>query len=386
MTENPKGLSLINKFYADESVRLTIPKSGRDKLWNHFSEFGKALESEDGFSKVKTVHLEILNAMRIGGSLQRSVFSECIFAHDLATHLGLSDLVDCEEGSYEIPDIVLKKLSEISMKPRYIYLDSNRSQMLIQAGGPNSVDALYFDLATNENIKIEFKEAAAKTSEPDLDYDENGFVQKTKKMIEQYPQFIPMLDEALATSLNIFILAESQTKNYINFTDESILFALDTNFEGERAADVICTEDSKGHLVMMLPQDLTRFVDPIQSGKASGMKGEIRSAGRNHYSVWSVSVLLQEIQKLEGSVDEQGMVTLPSTGLSPSYASGNENLLSRYKLNSIFFVRPESVVFGGLYAKFKLSDVRQIKSTISAHMFFRKLDVSSVREHYETQN
>jgi hypothetical protein len=270
------------------------------------------------------------------------------------------------------------------MKARYIFSNEDKTRFLVQAGGPNSVDALLVDLQNGTNTKIEFKEAAAKTSEPDLEYDESGFVQKSQKIEDIYPQFVPMLEEAIAQSVNVFELANSNTKNFVNFTDESITWALDGNFAGNRAADVICTEDRAGRLVMMLPQDIKKFVDSSKNGKSAGIKGEIRSAGKNHYEVWSKLELAKAIEKLGGAITDETVANVPVGKLLSSNASGNESLVSRLKISSIFFIRPDDVVFGHQYASFKLTDVRQIRATISAHMFFRKLDVSSVMEHYKS--
>ena len=112
-----------------------------------------------------------------------------------------------------------------------------------------------------------------KASEPDLPkYGEDGKIKITDNFIERYPQFKDMLLEQ--KNLNFF---ESMGHNINEFSDESVNLAVTNNYR-KKYADVLCTEDCYGNLVMMPVNQISIWAN---------LEGEIRPAGRNHYKVWT---------------------------------------------------------------------------------------------------
>ena len=66
-------------------------------------------------------------------------------------------------------------LKSYSLVPRYVYYNSDKSRMLIQAGGCNGIDSALITVMDLNIYTIEFKEQGAKASEPDLPkYGEDG--------------------------------------------------------------------------------------------------------------------------------------------------------------------------------------------------------------------
>lgn len=370
------------EFYTSSSTKVSIPKVSRNRIWNHFKIHRNLLSSEPAIAKVLSIKSEIDDAIRVNGALQRAVFSECVYTFELANKLGLTEFVKYSE-TVSLPKKIIRDLESLALIPRYVYANVGKTRFLVQAGGPNSFDAVLINLDSKTNVKIEYKEPASKAREPDLHYDESGYLVKTEKFKVDFKQLLPMLNEAIKANVNIFKLADSGTKNFITFTTSSILKALDENYIGDDAADVICTEDKNGYLVMMDSHDVTKFVDPTNSRGIAGIKGEIRSAGRNKYKVWAEDKLREHISRLGGTISSTNRVSIESTKMKKTNGSGGTST-SRFKISSIFFVYSEDVVTSGGYTNFDLNAVRQIKATISAHMYFRKLRVDAVRDHYLT--
>ncbi len=118
--------------------------------------------------------------------------------------------------------------------------------MLIQAGGYGGIDSALITVIDLVIYTIEFKEPGAKTSEPDLPkYGEDGMLRITKDFLGRYPQFEAMLNEH--RDLNFF---ENIGHNIRDFSEESIKIAVSNNYVN-KYANVICTEDTEGFLVMM---------------------------------------------------------------------------------------------------------------------------------------
>jgi hypothetical protein len=181
-----------------------------------------------------------------------------------------------------------------------------------------------------------------------------------------------MLKEQEEKNLNFWNVMGS---NVNSFSLEAIQIAVSENYAAKKYADVICVEDRYGYLAMM-PAN--------QVGLWSITQGEIRPAGRNSYTVWTPIALAKYIADLGGAIDN-GNVSVPLQSVVTASQRGGDDGISRYKINSLFFVRVENAknVDGTLY--FKLEDVKQLKPTIAAKMFFTNLDVAKVYAHYSSE-
>ena len=260
-------------------------------------------------------------------------------------------------------------IASYGLVTRYMYRNASGSRMLIQAGGHGGVDGMLISVIDNNVFTIEFKEPGAKTSEPDLPkYGEDGMIVLTDAWAGRYPQFVPMMLEQMTPPLNFF---ERAGTNVHSFSPSSIRAAVSENYAGKKFADVICVEDRAEYLTMLPANQAHLWADT---------RGEIRPAGRNHYQVFTPRRLQHEIDRLGASVD-RGMVKVSAEKLEAVGPRGGTGI-SRYKITPLFFVRARDVNTTRGIAEFKLADVRQLNPTISAHMFFRGLDVQAVRAHY----
>jgi hypothetical protein len=260
-------------------------------------------------------------------------------------------------------------LKDIQLNARYSYRNTNSSKILIQAGGNNDVDCALVSIPDQTIYKIELKEPYARTSEPDLPkYGEDGYLITNQKFNKKYPQFESMLQEQLEKKLNLF---KHMGNNVGIFSEKSIEKAVSENYSGKKFADLICTEDKNGYLVMLPANEVSRWAK---------LEGEIRPSGRNHYPVWTLGKLLSSLQELGAKVDDNN-VTLPTEKLKSATARGGSDV-SRFKINSLFFVRYKNISIEGKSAKFLLSNVRQLNPSITAKMNFKNLDISKVKEYY----
>jgi hypothetical protein len=75
-------------------------------------------------------------------------------------------------------------------------------------------------------------------------------------------------------------------------------------------------------------------------------------------------------------------VSIAVDKLNTAKQRGGNDDVNRYKINSIFFVYSKDVIIKNKQAYFQIEDVYQVKPTISAHMFFKKLEISAVRSKY----
>lgn len=218
---------------------------------------------------------------------------------------------------------------------------------------------------------IEFKEPYAKTSEPDLPkYGEDGILVVTTPFLSKYYQFEAMLEEQ--KGLNFF---ENVGNNIHDFSQESIKIAVSNNYkETHKYADVICTEDKDGYLVMM-PSNQTYLWAKIE--------GEIRPAGRNHYKVWTQSALKKYLTA-KNAVFSGSKITVEKSNLDERKERGGAGRISGYKINSLFFVYLENCKDDGTRITFDISSVQQLNPTIAAKIDFRgTLHYYEVKEHYQ---
>jgi hypothetical protein len=372
----PTGLTssqqrLMRIFYALPYEKVVLNKEERMSIWDDY----KTLREHPGGDledKCPALNLEILKSLATGNNVQSAVFSECSYAQTLANMLGLTEFYSIDR--LEAGEFLQGKLIEHGISPRYFYTNTEHSIALLQAGGYGGVDAALVFLGRQDFFTIEFKEPGAKTSEVDLPkYGEDGFLKTTHTFNERYPQFSSMMDEQISKELNFFIKAGS---NINDFSLEAISQAVSSNYQGTKYADAICVEDSDGMLTMFPANHAETW--------AESTRGEIRPAGRNHYDVWTEKALFKAIEACAGNVSKSS-VSIPVQNLQTASARGGDGSVNRYKISPLFFVYKEDVTVSKGNAVFSIESVRQLNPTISAHMFFRKLQVSKVHDAYRSE-
>jgi len=361
----------LRLFYKEADTKIIIAKPERDSIWKNFV-LNRSMDIIQSIEDVvPAFYAEVKKAIKAKKNLQPAVFSECVYSQALAEKFDLSNFSNHLTGTkfqidHFFPDST--KLDEFSI--RYSYSHSSNNRKLIQAGGGGSVDCALICEDDEEIVRIELKEPYARTSEPDLPkYGENGLLVTSEKFTRKYPQFTRMLNEHLSSGFNVF---EHLGNNVGTFKEENIESAVRENYTGDKYADVICTEDSSGYLVMLPANHVSSW---------ARLEGEIRPTGRNHYKVWTPMKLQNTLDGI-GAIEDDGLTEVDVSKLKTSKARGSSNI-SRYKINSLFFVRAADIVINGDKARFKKNLVRQLRPSITAKMDFKGLEVSDVRKYYE---
>ena len=361
---------VLREFYESDNQKIALDKAARSKVWDSFilnrsiSEFSYLQE------EIPSLYHEIEKAIQQGRNIQSAVFSECVYSQAIADHFGLIDFHFFPENKR----IAISTHEETEgesreLTVRYSYSHGNKQKVLFQAGGAAGVDCAFRNERFPEIAMIELKEPYARASDPNLPkYEENGLLVSTEGFEQENPQFTAMLREQIESGTNIF---EHLGSNINNFSSESIEKALTENYQGEKYAHVICTEDKYGNLVMLPSNHVTHW---------ARMEGEIRPSGRNSCRAWSTSRLV-EVLNLMSATHQGGKVEVDMTSLRPTKARGGSQI-SRYRIDPIFFVRSKDLTIEGNRAIFDLKSVKQNIPSITAKMNFEDLEIEEVRDFY----
>ena len=357
-------------FYEKPNICVSLNKSERKAIWNDFVSARNIQRISHLEKHIPALYAEMAKAIDHEKNIQPAVFSECVYAQSLAEKFELSLFKNHLEQPKLKLQIGLKhseKLNDLNV--RYSYSNLNGSNILYQAGGANSVDCAFNSQDEKELTWIEMKEPYARTSEPDLPkYAEDGFIVSSDSFEKNYPQFKSMLEEQLIKELNVF---EHIGHNISEFSPSSIEKAVTENYSGKKFADVICTEDEEGMLVMLPSNHVAMW---------SQLEGEIRPSGRNSYEVWTPLRLIETLSRLDAVIENE-LVRIPVGNLKTSKARGS-SALSRYKINPFFFVRLSHVEISDDVATFPLNAVKQLNPSITAKMNFKGLSVEKVQAFY----
>lgn len=360
---------LVNEFYATPANEVLLDKHARKMLWNKFMDTRDIDIFGDFRLTCPALFAEAEKALENEKNIQSAVFSECIYAQALSNKYGLTEFAPGLVSTEWLPREMLESLAAIGMHPRYIYRNPARDRFLVQAGGHAGVDSALISLINDELVAIEFKEPASKSSEPDLPpYGEDGMLAITEDFLMENPQFVDMVREQISAGLNFF---DHIGNNINSFSPKSIEKAITENYAGKKVAVAICTEDTSGLLTLIPVGQVHRW---------ARLEGEIRPAGRNDYFVYTPQRLIETIKKIGGDVRGE-IVEIPMEALAESKQRGG-SVISRLKIDSIFFVRTKDAIVESGIAKFTLKNVRQLRPTIAAKMFFEGLQYESVRKEY----
>lgn len=357
---------IMIEFYNRNKEKVIFNKRERNQLWKVATAKGE-MDIEGIRIKCPALAHQIAKSYEHGNNIQSAVFSECVYAQTLANMFKLNIFVNCLENQNFISNAVTQLLKSYCLYPRYAYSNSDKSRMLIQAGGCNGIDSALITVVDLNIYTIEFKETGAKTCEPDLPkYKEDGQLLVTEEFLDRYPQFGQMLEEQ--RNLNFF---DKMGSNENNFSAESVNIAVTNNYI-KKYADVVCTEDTDGYLVMLPVNQISLWADIV---------GEIRPAGRNHYNVWTPQALKNFIEAKGGQV-EGTTVTIKKSNLAVRKERGGNGKISGYKINSLFFVYNYNCSENNGIISFDINKVRQLNPTIAGKMFFKSLKYNAVKNYY----
>lgn len=361
----------LQLFYESADTKVKVRKAQRDLIWNTFVST-RSIDSVSGLDEVAPAfYSEVEKAIESDRNLQPAVFSECVYSQALAEKLDLSQFSSYPNGKkFQIDHFFsdADKIKEFTM--RYSYSNENEKKTLIQAGGAGAVDCALVCIDENVVVRIELKEPYARTSDVNLPkYAEDGILITSEKFTKKYPQFTNMLNEHLSAGFNVF---DHLGNNIGNFLAENIESAVTDNYAGDKYADVICTEDSSGFLVMLPANHSSRW---------ASLEGEMRPTGRNSCKVWTPKKLQKTLDDKHAK-DIGEFTVMDLSKLVTSNARGSKKT-SRYKISPLFFVHAADITIEGGEAKFKRNKIKQNIPSISAKVNFKELDVKEVRKFYE---
>ena len=365
---------LMGEFYSKGNQKIALDKVARRLIWDKFIENRQLADFLYLKEAIPSLYHEIEKSITQNRNLQSAVFSECVYSQALANHFGLVDFFyfpDNRKVTLEQADGKPKNFNELTV--RYSYSHTTSGAVLFQAGGAAGVDCAFQSNSFPEVAMIELKEPYARASDPNLPkYEKDGLLISTEKFEKANPQFKSMLEEQISKGTNIF---EHLGSNINDFSQKSIETALNENYQGEKFAHVICTEDNYGNLVMLPSNHVAHW---------ARMEGEIRPTGRNSCKAWSTSQLVEVLRQI-GATETGGRVEIEMSSLKPKPERGG-NRISRYRIDPIFFVRTKDVRIFGEIASFDLKSVKQNIPSITAKMNFEKLDIEEVRDFYMRNN
>ncbi len=357
---------IMLEFYSKVPTRVLFTKDERKKIWDKTRK-KEIVELKTIEKSCPALAHQIKKSYETNQNIQSAVFSECIYAQTLANIFELPIFANCFTNKSFVPQKVSELLKSYNLVPRYAYSTKNKSRMLIQAGGCCGVDSALIVVRDLNIYTIEFKEPYAKASEPDLPkYKEDGNLLITKDFLKNYPQYGQMLSEQ--KSLNFFILMGN---NEHNFSVESINIAISKNYV-KKYADVICTEDMDGYLVMIPANQISVWAQ---------LEGEIRPAGRNHYTVWTPEALKSQLKR-SGAIFKENLITISKKNFYDVRKERGSGKISGFKISPIFFVYANDCYIQKSNVTFNINSVRQLNPTITAKMNFKKLSIGEVKGYY----
>ena len=368
------ALRIIRRVYDQKPKPVSIQKKVRDLIFKHFRDPIKLSEVTIGLPTIESVQSAINTALRTNKNLQSAILSECVYTFDIASLLGLSIYIECNGDFKSLPNALASQLRARKMVPRFAFSNAAKTEFLVQAGGPNAVDACYYSVATSEILWIEYKESEAKFGEADLLYDDSGLLIKSTVFLKKHSHFVPMLDEAMKDDFNIFDYS-AREKNYNVFRKATVSDAI-VNYFKEPISTIVFTEDEDSNLIAFLANDAPRFASKIQ--------GEIRSAGRNPKKIFTNIHFKETFAKLGGAVSPAGECRIAKSKIKHyRFARGGiKGTMTGIKISSLYFVRCED--FGPSESEylFNLKNVYQLKSSIASKGFYKHLRFDEVKDFY----
>lgn len=366
---NKHTKSFIDDFYKNQNTFVIFKKKERNKIWKELKNNSISKELLEKINKLcPAFACEINKQKERNKYLQSAIFSECVYSQTLANILKLGYFVDCHKNK-ESFSYILNNINIKNFIPRYIYHNLEGSSFLIQGGGPNSTDAILYNKSESIYFFIEFKEPYSKISEIDLPkYEDDGLLDFDDDFLTKNHNFKKMLEEK--RGLNFF---EFIGKNINDFSEESVSFAVMHNYDnGNKTADIICTEDLNGFLTLFPTNDINEWAN---------LEGEIRPAGRNKYGIWTYKAFINFLKDLDAEIKENNVKIL-KTKLSKRRERGG-NSVSAYKINSLFFIRVSSCSIQDDYVSFSIDKVKQLNPTISVKMNFKSLSYEYTKNFYQ---
>lgn len=363
---------LFNNIYNNGKLTKLIITKKRIKALNEFykTNFESSLDYElflvnlgnlkNDLEKSKSALAEFQKQFNRKMALQPAILSECFVAQTIANIFDLDNFIDADERIENIPTHLFEALIKSkggdleAALPRYIYFSDKKGIVLLQYGDSSSIDAVF--VRDGYRVRLEIKEEYAKLGEYDLNYDETGKLIPTKNILENHKEYVSFINK-FNTSTDVFSHIGRNFK-IGNYLDDEIVINIVSSVFDLKKIDLYILQ--KGDNIFAVPSE--QLLNCVDFNKGS----EIRTAGRNAYKVFTPKRLGELILYLGGNVKNE-IVTLPYNPSNATKGRG-KSTISRYKINSLFFVKYSDVTIKEDVILFSLDKVKQNKATISIHL------------------
>lgn len=373
--------SLLSLIY-NKGINAVIPKTRLDaifdyhkknfnntdgKYWNDMpDDITKDIESVSVIKELLTRYLEDKRAIQSG------VLTECVVSKAVADALGATTLTTVFEKSPQnlpVDKNITKALKNKTVRFAYT-VDGIEDILVAQCGGNKTGDLLVFYKGIE--YKFEIKGTGAKAGEHDCLYTDEGKLIARKRTPKQSKYLVSACD-----GLDIW---QYVGHNYL-FSKEVGQEAFNLYLASNKI-DIYATVDKEGKVVLACSEDLNEL------GILTFEGSEMRMGGRNHENVFTVKYFEKVISELEANISNDGIVIISKEKMTPAKGRGKETI-SRWKLNSVFFVYAEDCTVENETVSFYIDDVRQLRPTVSTHVgfvgnvddvvkFYKELDVDEL--------
>jgi hypothetical protein len=350
----------IRDFYQGKETKIKKLKEKKfvnDYYKNNYSKF-KSFEDfknsdftfKSFLEEYKNVEEEVKKQFLNKKSLQFGIINEIILLSSFAKKYNLTHTQSLKEDNNFFS-------LNIKENARYIYFNpENTSEYIVQYGDPNSVDAEF--VTNNQIIKIEIKEPNSKAKEIDIpSYDDNGKLVLDERFIDLYPEYIDFI-KWFNSSSSILENLGSNIKLNNNSQDKNNIVS---NYFKQNSVDFVMTySEENDDLILIKSEDFHKFISTDGS--------EIRTSGKNSKKIFTDLFFKNSVKDLEGIFIDKNILSIKKEKVVAAKARGKDTI-SRIKINYVFFSKIEDVREEGENIIFNLQKIKQLKPTISIHMF-----------------
>lgn len=314
-------------------------------------------------NKLHSAEYEIKKQVALKKALQPGIIAECNFSETLAKIFKLNKVIDLDNAKYnEVPkefSEFVQGSSQTFSGARYLfYNNKDKNIFIFQYGNPALGDAelIYFDT----KIRLEYKEKDAKLGEYDIIYNNEGKLISSEK-IKKELKVLELLIDSFNQNTNIF---DEIGHNYSAFDTNTCIIAAKTYLNVNGIDFVISSVKDE---LVAITDDC--FCYQLENGDyVVSLEGsEIRPAGRNSKSVWTMSHFYNTLKELNAINIEADKYYIDKKNVDFATARGKEEV-SRMKIKNVYFVRYEDIEYKDNGYMFSIDDVRQLVPTISMHM------------------
>ncbi|MDO5556893.1 MAG: hypothetical protein Q4G05_01425 [Clostridia bacterium] len=371
LTENE--VKKINMFYKNSFLSV-----------GGFEEYSiKNQEQFKNIKKLKSGLYEIKKQYKRNKALQSGILSECNYIETIAKVFGLKKCIDLDNTVFnKIPKECTDYINSSSItfsSARYLYYNPGSTDVfLFQYGNPANGDA---EIIIGKNkIRLEFKERKSKAGEYDITglYNEEGKLIISENFRKNNAEYIPFI-EKFNEETNII---EQIGHNYNNFDEEMKKEPIKKYFDRHNI-DILISSTENNLLIAITPDCLDIGVDE-ETRIITTENSEIRISGRNCRKIFTEDLFYNCLKAVDVVEIKNGeyKVDLKNNRLVEMRKGRGKNVITRIRINKIFFIKRENAIIENNMLTFSKKDVYQLIPSISMHIEI-KATKELLKEYYK---